>query len=96
MSFTLASINKIFNSETETFQKEFNLTHKGEPLYRKEFDASDIATVLVGSNTIVIPDHYYTTGEEVVYHADGTAIGIDHTSTGVGAATKLPQNVFVI
>ena len=96
MSFTLGSVNRIFNSETETFQKDFNLTHKEKPLFYKEFDASDVNKVLVGSNTIVIPDHYYTTGEELVYHADGTAIGIDHTSTGVGAATTLPQNVFVI
>ena len=96
MSFTLGSVNRIFNSETETFQKDFNLTHNEEPLFYKEFDASNVATVLVGSNTVVIPDHYYTTGEELVYHADGTAIGIDHTSTGVGAATTLPQNVFAI
>ena len=96
MSFTLGSVNRIFNSETESFQKSFKLTHKEKTLFYKEFDASNVSTVLVGSNTIVIPDHYYTTGEEVVYHADGSAIGIDHTSTGVGAATTLPQNVFVI
>ena len=96
MSFTLGSVNKIFNSETETFQKSFNLTHEGDPLYYKEFDASDVNKVLLGSDTVVIPNHFYITGEEVVYHADGSAIGIDHTSTGVGAATTLPQNVFVI
>ena len=97
MSFQLGSLNKQFNTETESFQRSFNLTHKGDPIFSHEFDGGSSTKVLLGSNTFVIKNHFYVTGEELTYDATGnTAIGIDHTSSGIGADTTLPSSVFVI
>ncbi len=97
MSFQLASLNKQFNTESESFQRSFNLTHKGDPIFSHEFDGSNSTNVIVSSNTFVIKNHFYVTGEELTYDATGnTAIGIDHNSSGIGADTALPSSVFVI
>ena len=94
--FKIGSVNKKFNTETETFRYSFHLTHKGDPIFLKSFDGSSTSDVLLGSDTIVLKNHFYVTGEQLEYYADGTAIGIDHTSSGVGAATTLPEKVYAI
>ena len=94
--FKIGSVNKKFNKETETFRYSFHLTHKGDPIFLKSFDGADPDKVLTGSNTIVLKNHFFTTGEELEYFADGSSIGIDHTSSGVGAATTLPTKVYAI
>ena len=97
MSFTLSSINKTFNSESESFQQTFNLTHKGDSIFRKRFDGSSTDIVIAASDTIVIPNHFYITGEELSYDAGGgNSIGIQHGVNGVGAATTMPLSVFAI
>ncbi len=98
MAFQLASVNKQFNTASESFQTSFRLTHKQDPLFSHEIDSGDAAVVqLTPRNTINIKNHFYVTGEELSYEAfDGTPIGIDHNSPGVGAATTLPLSVFVI
>ena len=94
MSFTLSSVNKQFNTETESFQQTFNLTHNGDSIFTKRFDGSSTSVVITSSDTIVIPNHFYVTGEELVYDAtDGGAIGIQHGLNGVGAATTMPLSV---
>ena len=97
MSFQLASVNRQFNTESESFQRSFNLTHKGDPIFSHEFDGGSSTNVLIGADTFVIKNHFYVTGEELTYDATGnTPIGIDHTSSGIGADTSLPSSVFVI
>ena len=97
MSFQLASVNKQFNRQSESFQRSFNLTHQGDPIFSQEFDGSSSTKVLLGADTFVIKNHFYTTGEELTYDTGGgRAVGIDHTSSGVGGATLLPSSVFVI
>ena len=56
--FQLESINKIYNSETETFRRSFRLTHEGDPIFRKEFDGSNTDDVLLGADTFVIDKLY--------------------------------------
>ena len=94
--FKIGSVNKKFNKETETFRYSFHLTHKGDPIFLKSFDGADPDKVLLGSDTIVLKNHFYVTGEELEYFADNTAIGIQHGASGVGAATTLPQTVYAI
>jgi len=97
MSFQLASVNKQFNTESESFQRSFRLTHKTDPIFSHEFDAGNTTKLIVSSNTFVIKNHFYVTGEELTYSTGGNrAIGIDHNSSGIGADTSLPSSVFVI
>ena len=97
MSFSLSSVNKNFNSESESFQQTFNLTHRGDSIFTKRFDGSSTDVVNVAADSLTIPNHFYITGEELVYDATGgRAIGIQHGLNGVGAATTLPITVFAI
>ena len=97
MTFQLGSINKQFNTASESFQSSFRLTHKGDQLFSHEFDAGSSSSVLLGNDTFVIKNHFYVTGEELTYEAyAGTPVGIQHGVNGVGAATTLPSSVFVI
>ena len=95
MGFQLGSINRQYNSLTETFRYSFNLTHKGDPIFHKEFDGSSTSEVLLGADTFVIQNHFYVTGEPLHYEAGGggTAIGIDPT---IGIGNTLPERVFAI
>ena len=97
MTFQLASVNKQFNTATESFQTSFRLTHKGNELFSHEFDAGAAANILIGKDTFVIKNHFFTTGEELTYEAfAGRPVGINHNSPGVSGATTLPSTVFVI
>ena len=97
MTFQLASVNKQFNTASESFQTSFRLTHKGDLLFSREIDSSSSANVIIATDTISIKNHFFQTGEELTYASfDGKPIVIDHTSVGVGAATTLPSSVFVI
>ncbi len=98
MAFQLGSVNKIFNTESESFQKSFNLTHKGDPIFFHEFDGGSSTNVLIGADTFVIKNHFFVAGEELEYSHAGNVrgIGIDHESIGIGNDTILPSSVFVI
>ena len=90
MSFSQGSVSKVYNAETETFRRSFQLTHEGNPIFGHTFDGSDADTVLLGGDSFVINNHFYVTGEPLDYLAGpgNTPIGIDHTSPGVGGATN--------
>ena len=96
--FQLSSLNKIFNSEGETFLKKFKLTHKGDPIFAHKFVGSDSNVLLLGLDQFTIKNHFYITGEKIKYTdvAGSGQIGIQHGVNGVGAATTLPSEVFVI
>ena len=99
MSFQLGSVNKQYNAVTETFRTSFKLTHEGDSVFKKEFDGSSTSDVLTGSNTFVIDNHFYRTGEKLIYQAGpgNSPVNIDPvTSPGVGAATTLPLEVYAI
>jgi len=98
MGFELGSVNKQYNSATETFRYSFKLTHEGNSIFHKVFDGSNTSSVIVGSDTFVIDNHFFVTGEPLYYNAgpSNTAIGINSLSIGVGGATTLPQKVFAI
>lgn len=98
MSFTLSSIKKQYNSTTETFKTSFRLTHKGDSVFKKTFDGSGTASVRIASDTFIIPNHFYRTGEPLTYDVgfDGSPISIDPGSVGVGGTTILPEVVYAI
>ena len=59
-------------------KRQFDLEHRGRPIFRKIFDAEDGTTIDLTANTIKLPDHFLVTGEEIHYSYDGTGI----TTTG--------------
>jgi hypothetical protein len=90
-----------FGTERD-IKRAFDLKHKGDKIFRREFDGSDVSIANTSSDAISIPNHFFVTGEEVIYSNPGTgstqAIGIGSTDFGVGIGTtdKLPSNIYIV
>jgi hypothetical protein len=100
------------NSEIETNHREytgtlldlktaFGLTHDGLNIFERYFNGSDSAIVDTTNNVIKIVDHFFVTGEKVIYSHAGAgttqAIGIATTTVpGIGSTDKLPNELFVV
>jgi len=63
-------------------RRAFTLRHKGREIFLRNFDGSDSSVVDVTEDTILLPEHFFVTGEELVYSYgdDETSIGITTTS----------------
>ncbi|NDB85421.1 MAG: hypothetical protein EB127_22370, partial [Alphaproteobacteria bacterium] len=82
-------------------KRAFDLVHEGYKIFQRSFDGSSSSIVNLSSNTISLPNHFFVTGEEVVYSNAGsgttTAIGIATTTfVGIGSTDKLPSSVYVV
>ena len=80
-------------------RRDFQLTHRGNNIFRRVFDASNSSVVDITNNTITLPNHFFVTGEEIVYETLGTSqpIGIATTTiTGIGSTTLLPTSLYVV
>ena len=82
----------------------FPLTHEGKPIYTKNFDPSDTTKLNYATGVFTMQDHFFNTGEEVLYHPVSTFLGVGQTSMGIGATSnylgivtdKLPEKVYPI
>ena len=105
VSFNNASVQtdfaEYYGTESD-IKRAFDLKHKNYSIFERLFDATDSKIVNIVSNTIEIPNHYFVTGEEIVYsYPDSSintisAIGIASTSFAGITTDKLPQSVYVI
>jgi hypothetical protein len=83
-------------------KRAFGLLHGGREIFQRSFFGNDTSVVDVVADTIVVPEHFFVTGEELVYSHAGVgntqAIGIASTDFGVGIGTtdKMPSKVFAI
>ena len=98
---SIENSDSIYTGTQNSVKRQFNLQHKSLDVFRRIVDGSSTASVDISNNTITIPDHFFVTGEEIVYETSsgvGThAIGIARTTfVGVGSTTQLPTSVFVI
>ena len=79
--------------------RDFDLFHEGNPIFQKKFDGSNVAITSISENTIELPQHFFVTGEEVIYSYDTLSepIGIAYTDIpGIGVTNKLPPTLFII
>lgn len=99
-----ASINSGYGDYTGTeidIKRSFDLTHRQLPIFERNFVGSASTIVDLANNLIKIPNHYFVTGEELIYSYDKTgttqAIGIGTTTiAGIGTTDKLPSTVYAI
>ena len=88
-----------YDGTAKDVKRAFGLTHKGQPIFLRNFDGSDTSIVNTSNNTIRIPDHFFVTGEPVNYSvgiSTHVRIGIETTSfAGIGSTTILPTNANV-
>jgi hypothetical protein len=101
-NFEIENYNAVYLASANDTSRTFTLTHKGDSLFYKEFDGSSSSEVDVTNNVFNIKNHFFTTGEPILYtspqnNSDENRIGIATTSiVGVGTTNKLPSNLFAI
>ena len=96
----------IYEGTEAMIKRQFALKHNTDPIFRRNFDGSSTSVVDLTNNTILLPNHFWVTGEEIVYSVKtatgvgttGDTIGISKTEfSGVGTVTYIPgQSVYVI
>jgi hypothetical protein len=102
--FNNASIDSgfvVYTGTESTIKKDFNLTHKTNPIFKRVFDGSDNTIISIADNSLILPNHFFVSGEEVSYAPQTgittNCVGIATTTiTGFGSTDKLPSSVYVI
>ena len=94
------SYGQYFGTEREV-RKSFEIYHKNYKIFERDFNGSDSSIVDILENTIQIPNHFFVTGEKLIYSHSGAgstqAIGIAATYfAGIGITTKLPSDVYAV
>ena len=82
----------------------FTLTHEGKPIYVKTFDPADTTKINYSTGVFTLTDHFFNTGEELIYRPTSTFAGIGTQPMGIGATVnhlgivtdKLPDRVYPI
>jgi len=82
-------------------KRAFNLTHKNDPIFERYFEGDNSSIVDVNDDLIIIPNHFFVSGELVKYDTgiieSENSIGIATTSfAGIGLTDKLPKDVYVV
>jgi hypothetical protein len=83
---------------------DFDIAHLGTPIFRKVFNPSDTAVLEKENGIINIKDHYFSTGERLIYTPKSTFVGVGQTSIGIGSTAnsagivtnRLPTEVYAI
>ena len=63
---------------------DFDLNYKSIPIYEKAFNPANTNTLNRSTGVFSIDDHFFETGEELIYTPTSTLIGIAATSVGIG------------
>ena len=83
---------------------QFRLTHEGDPIYVKGFDPTNTAQIDYATGIITLRNHFFNTGEELIYRPTSTFVGVGSTAMGIGSTEsytgivtdKLPDRVYPI
>jgi hypothetical protein len=83
---------------------DFKLNYQNTPIYEKVFNPSNTDQLNLGTGIFTIKNHFFSTGEELIYTPNSTFIGVDSISVGIGATLDylgivtsiLPQKVYAI
>ena len=99
--------NVVITSDTDSYKgtkfdlvTKFGLYHKGNEIFRRVFDGSSSSIVSVDAQSVAIPNHFFVTGEKVLYTHPGAgttqAIGIVTASVSGVSTDKLPNTLYVV
>ena len=83
---------------------QFRLTHEGDPIYVKGFDPTNTAQIDYATGIITLRNHFFNTGEQLIYRPTSTFVGVGSTAMGIGSTEsytgivtdKLPDRVYPI
>ena len=82
----------------------FPITHEGKPIYVKTFDPTDTVNINYSTGVFTLRDHFFNTGEELIYRPTSSFVGVGTQPMGIGATVnhlgivtdKLPDRVYPI
>ena len=83
---------------------DFDLNYKGVPIFKKTFNPSNTTQLNPETGVFTIQNHYFNTGEELIYTPASTFLGIGATAVGIGTTLsytgvvtdRLPPRVYPI
>ena len=80
-------LSNAFYGSLNVFGKDktdFDLNYKRIPIFEKRFNPSNTNTLNKSTGVFTINDHFFETGEELIYTPFSTLIGVDATAVGIG------------
>lgn len=83
---------------------EFSTYYDGYPIFMKTVDPQDTEIFNLSTGVFYVPNHFFSTGEELIYRPTSTFIGIAATALGIVSTldwaglstTFLPSKVYAI
>ena len=99
------NISNFYGTNLETINRtDFSLLYNGNPIFVKSFNPSNTVTLNKETGIFNIKDHFFSTGEELIYTPKSTFIGVGQTAVGIGltlsytgiTTNKLPDRVYAI
>ena len=73
----------------------FKLNSKLKPIFSKEFNPNSV-TLAQTTGIFTIPDHFFMTGEELIYTPNSTIVGVGTSAMMTSATDVLPSTVYAI
>ena len=96
----ILNIEGLYSGTESDVKRAFGLTHGGDQIFTRNIDASDNEIVDLEEDWIIIPNHFFVSGERLSYTPLGTgttsSIGIGTTTIAGVATDKLPNDLYAI
>ncbi len=75
---------------------DFDLKHSGISIFEKSFNPSDSSILNLSTGTFTIADHFFNTGERLIYNPGSTFTGVAATSIEISGGVGLSTEVYAI
>lgn len=94
-----------YGTNTQNIDRlDFNLNYQNEPIFVKTFNPENSDVLNLSSGQFNIENHFFSTGEQLIYRPKSTFIGVGSSPMGIGATlnhvgvvtTLLPEVVYAI
>jgi len=77
-------------------KKDFDLKYFGTPIFEKTFNPSNSSILNLSTGTFTIANHFFNTGERLIYEAGSTFTGVAGTSIETSGGVGLSTEVYAI
>ena len=89
---------------TRANKTSFSLNYNGIPIFEKKFNPSDSSVLDPATGIFTIQDHFFNTGEKLIYTPNSTFVGVAASAVGIGSTLNsvgivtniLPSDVYAI
>jgi len=98
-------VSKYFGLNSPFVSKlDFDARYQNQPIFMKTFDPTDSSVLDPATGVFTIPNHFFSTGERLIYTPKSTFIGIGTIAMGIGSTENyvgivtniLPSVVYAI